>query len=70
MLVQGRPVKMIYSREQDVLNDMYRPAGVARLQANLKEDGRIDAFNCDLVTQSVVANFATRTPTRTWQLEL
>ncbi|MEC9376108.1 MAG: molybdopterin cofactor-binding domain-containing protein [Pseudomonadota bacterium] len=63
MLVQGRPVKMIYSREQDVLNDMYRPAGVARLQAYLKEDGRIDAFNCDLVTQSVVANFATRTPT-------
>ena len=61
--VPGRAVKMIYTREQDMENDMYRPAGVARLQAHLTEDGRIDAFNCDLVTQSVVANFATRTPT-------
>jgi isoquinoline 1-oxidoreductase beta subunit len=61
--VPGRPVKITYTREQDVQNDMYRPAGVARLQGHVSDDGRIDAFNCDLVTQSVVASFATRTPT-------
>ncbi len=63
MQVPGRPVKMIYTREQDMANDMYRPAGVARLQASITDAGRIDAFNCDIVTQSVVADFATRTPT-------
>ena len=40
----GRPVKITYSREQDVQHDMYRPAGVARLTAGLDADGRIEAL--------------------------
>ena len=63
MQMPGRPVKISYTREQDMHNDMYRPAGVARLQAGVQEDGRISAFDCVLATQSVVADFATRTPT-------
>jgi isoquinoline 1-oxidoreductase beta subunit len=63
MQMPGRPVKLTYTREQDIRNDMFRPAGVARLKAGLDDDGRISAFDCDLVTQSVVADFATRTPT-------
>jgi isoquinoline 1-oxidoreductase beta subunit len=63
MQVDGRPVRIIYSREQDIHNDMYRPAGVARLQGHIDNAGKLDAYNCDLVTQSVVANFKTRTPT-------
>ncbi len=63
MQLPGRPVKITYTREEDIRNDMFRPAGVARLRAGVGNDGRISAFDCDLVTQSVVADFATRTPT-------
>jgi isoquinoline 1-oxidoreductase beta subunit len=63
MQMPGRPVKITYTREEDIRNDMFRPAGVARLKGGLDDDGRISAFDCDLVTQSVVADFATRTPT-------
>jgi isoquinoline 1-oxidoreductase beta subunit len=63
MQLPGQPVKIFYSREEDIRNDMFRPAGVARLEASLDAVGRITSFNCDLVTQSVVADFATRTPT-------
>ncbi len=62
MQVPGRPVKLTYSREEDMRHDMYRPAGAARARASLGEDGRIAAFDYTLVTQSVVASFDTRTP--------
>jgi isoquinoline 1-oxidoreductase beta subunit len=60
--VPGTPVKLIYTREEDTRHDMYRPAAVARLRASLTEDGTVDAIDFGLVTQSVVASFAERTP--------
>ncbi len=60
--VPGRPVKMTYSREQDVRHDMYRPAGVARARASMNDDGRIRALDYTMATQSVVASYAGRTP--------
>jgi isoquinoline 1-oxidoreductase beta subunit len=60
--VPGRPVKLIYSREQDIQNDMYRPSGVARVRASAQADGAIEAIDFRLATQSVVADFAKRTP--------
>ncbi len=60
--VPGRPVKITYTREQDVQHDMYRPAAVARLKAALQDDGKILAMDYALATQSVVASFNTRTP--------
>ena len=35
----GRPVQMIWPREEDIGHDFYRPAGVAVLQASLDEQG-------------------------------
>ena len=61
--VPGRPVKLSYTREEDTRHDMYRPAGVARISASLDQAGIIQAFDFRLATQSVVASYATRTPT-------
>ena len=36
----GRPVKVVWSREEDVQHDLYRPASVQRLRASLDERGR------------------------------
>jgi isoquinoline 1-oxidoreductase beta subunit len=60
--VPGRPVKMTYSREEDMRHDMYRPAAVARLRGRLNDDDTIAALDFSLATQSVVASFDERTP--------
>jgi isoquinoline 1-oxidoreductase subunit beta len=36
----GRPVQLVWSREEDIGHDFYRPAGVAVLSASLGADGR------------------------------
>ncbi|MGZ5203827.1 MAG: molybdopterin cofactor-binding domain-containing protein [Caldimonas sp.] len=35
----GRPVQLVWSREEDLSHDFYRPAGAALLRASLGEDG-------------------------------
>lgn len=37
----GRPVKLIWSREQDFSDDYYRPAALTRLEAYLDEEGEL-----------------------------
>jgi isoquinoline 1-oxidoreductase subunit beta len=39
----GKPLKLIYSREADIMSDRFRPAIPARLSATV-EDGRITSF--------------------------
>ena len=36
---EGRPVQLVWSREEDIGHDYYRPAGVALLQASLDAQG-------------------------------
>ena len=38
------PVQLIWSREDDMRHDFYRPATVSRLRAGLDVDGRVTAF--------------------------
>jgi isoquinoline 1-oxidoreductase beta subunit len=40
----GRPVKLIWSREEDVRQDFYRPAVTSRFRAGLDETGRLTAW--------------------------
>jgi len=45
MSVPGRPVQLIWSREDDTTHDVYRPAALARYQAHLDAQGGILAWD-------------------------
>ncbi len=51
----GDPVKLIWTREEDVRHDFYRPFGMARLVAGLDADGRPLALTIRLAGPSFVA---------------
>ncbi len=40
----GRPVQLLWSREEDLGHDFYRPAGAAWMQAGLDDTGRVTAL--------------------------
>lgn len=40
-----RPVKLIWSREEDTMQDWYRPSSTSRFEAGLDENGKLVAWN-------------------------
>lgn len=50
----GRPVKLIWTREEDIQHDFYRPAAVARFRAGLDADGKIVGWTTRIVAPSVM----------------
>ena len=54
----GRPVKLIWSREEDLRHDYYRPAVVSRLRAALGADGMPIAWEHRIVAPSISSRFA------------
>ncbi|MEX0406142.1 molybdopterin cofactor-binding domain-containing protein [Aquibium sp. LZ166] len=59
--VEGRPVKVIWSREEDVRHDSYRPAAKGRFRARLNQDGLPVALDMRIAAPSVVASVMRRT---------
>lgn len=51
--VPGKPVKLIWSREDDMQHDFYRPLGVHQLAAALGADGKPTALTWRVASQSV-----------------
>ncbi len=53
--IEGTPVLVSWSREEDMTHDFYRPAAIARVRASVA-DGRITAFDFATACPSVVSS--------------
>jgi isoquinoline 1-oxidoreductase beta subunit len=56
----GRPVQLIWSREEDSTHDFYRPMQVARLNAVLEADGRISSLRIRSAGDAIVPRWLER----------
>jgi isoquinoline 1-oxidoreductase beta subunit len=56
--IPGRPVKLIWSREEDMTHDYYRPITQCRLRAGLDAGGNMVALHARLSGQSILAHLA------------
>ena len=54
----GRPVKLIWTREEDIQHDFYRPAAAARFRAGFDRDGKLTAFESNVVTSATPTRMA------------
>ncbi|MET0168757.1 MAG: molybdopterin cofactor-binding domain-containing protein, partial [Aliihoeflea sp.] len=60
METDGRPVKVIWTREEDTTHDMYRPAALGRFRARLGEDGLPQALDMKIASPSIIASLLPR----------
>ncbi|MDB5855787.1 MAG: aldehyde dehydrogenase [Herminiimonas sp.] len=56
--LKGRPIKFIWTREEDIQHDMYRPYYYDRIAAALDEQGRPIAWSHKVTGSSIMARFA------------
>ncbi len=54
LLVRGKPVQLLYSREDDTRHDFYRPACASRWVAGLDASGRLLGVRATSVGQAIV----------------
>jgi isoquinoline 1-oxidoreductase beta subunit len=54
----GRPVKMVWTREEDQAHDFYRPISQCKLSAGLDQDGNLVGLHIRLSGQSIIAYLA------------
>lgn len=51
----GRPIKVTWTREEDMRHDAYRPAAIGKFQARLGDDGMPVAVDMKIASPSVIA---------------
>jgi isoquinoline 1-oxidoreductase beta subunit len=52
----GRPVKLLWSREEDTQHDFYRPASMARLTAAVNSEGRLTGLRARIAAPSIMTS--------------
>jgi isoquinoline 1-oxidoreductase subunit beta len=58
--VPGRPVQTIWSREEDIRQDVYRPAALSRFEAGFDDQGKLLAWYNRIAGPSVAEAFTQR----------
>jgi isoquinoline 1-oxidoreductase subunit beta len=53
----GKPVKLIWSRQEDVQHDFYRPASLVKMKAGLDAEGRPVAFTAAIAGPSIMSRW-------------
>ena len=53
MEMKGTPIQMVFTREEDMRNDMYRPAAASQFKAVVNDAGDIEAWDNMIAIQSV-----------------
>ena len=56
----GRPVKLVWSREEDMTHDFYRPAHVARLEAAIDATGRLSGLRTRVAGDRIAPRWGAR----------
>lgn len=56
--IPGRPIKLIWSREEDMQQGRYRPITQAKLKAGLDKDGNLTTLHARISGQSILAQVA------------
>ncbi len=51
--MKGVPIQTVFTREEDMKNDMYRPAALSRFKAAVSDNGEILAWDNKIAIQSV-----------------
>jgi len=59
----GRPVQLLWTREEDMRHDFYRPAAAARIRAALDRNGMPSAWHQKIATSSIMKRVF---PPTTW----
>ena len=54
----GKPIKLIWTREEDIQNDFYRPAYCCKVEGGIDAKGRITAWSHKIAVQSIFEHFA------------
>jgi isoquinoline 1-oxidoreductase beta subunit len=49
----GKPIKLIWKREEDMQNDFYRPANVSKIEGAVDKGGRMTAWSHRIVCPSI-----------------
>jgi isoquinoline 1-oxidoreductase beta subunit len=55
MAMPGTPVKMMWSREEDMRHGFYRPASLVKIRAGLDAQGKVAAFEAKIACPSILS---------------
>ncbi len=57
----GRPVQLVWPREEDMTHDFYRPAAAALMQAGFDAEGRLDSLSITSAGDAITPRWIERT---------